>query len=103
MIKGYLRLGARVLGAPAWDPDFNTADLPMLMRLGDLHPGIASTFGCLMRAPWDLQGGWDSGMAFRQHQLPDESSKVRTKSPISGRVHLRLARWERPAVRRQRC
>lgn len=38
LIKGYLRLGARVLGAPAWDPDFNTADLPMLMRLPDLHP-----------------------------------------------------------------
>jgi putative hemolysin len=38
LIKGYLRLGARVLGAPAWDPDFNTADLPMLMRLADLHP-----------------------------------------------------------------
>ncbi|MEZ5719742.1 MAG: GNAT family N-acyltransferase [Burkholderiaceae bacterium] len=36
LIKGYLRLGARVLGAPAWDPDFNTADLPMLMRLADL-------------------------------------------------------------------
>ena len=36
LIKGYLRLGARVLGAPAWDPDFNTADLPMLMRLVDL-------------------------------------------------------------------
>jgi putative hemolysin len=36
LIKGYLRCGARVLGAPAWDPDFNTADLPMLMRLGDL-------------------------------------------------------------------
>lgn len=36
LIKGYLRLGARVLGAPAWDPDFNTADLPMLMRLQDL-------------------------------------------------------------------
>lgn len=36
LIKGYLRLGARVLGAPAWDPDFNTADLPMLMRIGDL-------------------------------------------------------------------
>lgn len=34
--KGYLRLGARVLGAPAWDPDFNTADLPMLMRIADL-------------------------------------------------------------------
>ena len=38
LIKGYLRLGARVLGAPAWDPDFNTADLPMLMRLADLQP-----------------------------------------------------------------
>ncbi|MDA8521231.1 GNAT family N-acetyltransferase [Acidovorax sp. NCPPB 4044] len=36
LIKGYLRLGARVLGAPAWDPDFNTADLPMLMRIEDL-------------------------------------------------------------------
>lgn len=36
LIKGYLRLGARVLGAPAWDPDFNTADLPMLLRIEDL-------------------------------------------------------------------
>jgi len=36
LIKGYLRLGAKVLGAPAWDPDFNSADLPMMMRLADL-------------------------------------------------------------------
>ena len=36
LIKGYLRCGAKVLGAPAWDPDFNTADLPMLMRIDDL-------------------------------------------------------------------
>ena len=36
LIKGYLRLGAKVLGAPAWDPDFNTADLPMLMRISDM-------------------------------------------------------------------
>ena len=36
LIKGYLRLGAKVLGAPAWDPDFNTADLPLLMRIEDL-------------------------------------------------------------------
>ena len=36
LIKGYLRCGARILGAPAWDPDFNTADLPMMMRLEDL-------------------------------------------------------------------
>jgi putative hemolysin len=36
LIKGYLRCGAKVLGPPAWDPDFNTADLPLLMRLEDL-------------------------------------------------------------------
>ena len=36
LIKGYLRLGAKVLGPPAWDPDFNAADLPMLMRMHDL-------------------------------------------------------------------
>ena len=36
LIKGYLRCGARVLGPPAWDPGFNTADLPLLMRLADL-------------------------------------------------------------------
>ncbi len=36
LIKGYLRCGAQLLGAPAWDPDFNTADLPLLMRLDEL-------------------------------------------------------------------
>lgn len=36
LIKGYLRLGARVLGPPAWDPDFNTADVPMLLRISDM-------------------------------------------------------------------
>jgi len=36
LIKGYLRCGARLLGPPAWDPAFNTADLPLLMRLADL-------------------------------------------------------------------
>ncbi len=36
LIKGYLRLGTKVLGPPAWDPDFNAADLPMMMRLADL-------------------------------------------------------------------
>ena len=36
LIKGYLRCGAKVLGPPAWDPAFNTADLPMLMRLAEL-------------------------------------------------------------------
>ena len=36
LIKGYLRCGAKVLGPPAWDPDFNSADLPLLMRICDL-------------------------------------------------------------------
>ena len=36
LIKGYLRLGAKVLGPPAWDPDFNSADLPMMMRIADM-------------------------------------------------------------------
>jgi len=44
LIKGYLRLGAKVLGAPAWDPDFNTADLPMLMRIDDLPPRYRKHF-----------------------------------------------------------
>jgi putative hemolysin len=36
LIKGYVRLGAKVLGAPAWDPDFNTADLPMMMQISNI-------------------------------------------------------------------
>lgn len=36
LVKGYLRCGARLLGQPAWDPDFGTADLPLLLRLQDL-------------------------------------------------------------------
>jgi len=45
LIKGYLRLGAKVLGAPAWDPDFNTADLPMLLRIADLPTRYRKHFG----------------------------------------------------------
>jgi putative hemolysin len=36
LIKGYLRMGATVLGPPAWDPAFNSADLLMMMRTADL-------------------------------------------------------------------
>ncbi len=31
LIKGYLRLGAYVAGEPAWDPEFNSADLFILL------------------------------------------------------------------------
>lgn len=44
LIKGYLRLGTKVLGAPAWDPDFNCADLPMMMRLADMPPRYRKHF-----------------------------------------------------------
>lgn len=36
LIRGYLRCGAKLMGEPAWDPDFNTADLPLLLRTADL-------------------------------------------------------------------
>lgn len=36
LLKAYLRCGARLLGPPAWDPDFGTADFPLLLQLKDL-------------------------------------------------------------------
>ncbi len=47
LIKGYLRLGAKVMGAPAWDPDFNSADLPILLRLSEMPARYRKHFlGC---------------------------------------------------------
>lgn len=36
LLKGYLRCGAQLIGPPAWDPDFRTADLPLMLRVADL-------------------------------------------------------------------
>ncbi|MEW6254253.1 MAG: GNAT family N-acyltransferase [Pseudomonadota bacterium] len=44
LIKGYTRLGALVCGEPAWDPDFNTADLLMLLPLARLNQNYARRF-----------------------------------------------------------
>lgn len=33
LLKGYMRAGAWVCGEPAWDPDFNTADLLLLLPM----------------------------------------------------------------------
>lgn len=33
LIKGYLRVGCYVCGDPAWDPDFNTADVLVLLPM----------------------------------------------------------------------
>ncbi len=37
LVKGYLRVGAWICGAPAWDPDFNTADMLMLLPLDRMN------------------------------------------------------------------
>jgi putative hemolysin len=44
LIKGYLRVGAYICGAPAWDPDFNTADLLMLLPLSRMSARYARHF-----------------------------------------------------------
>lgn len=44
LVKGYLRLGAYVGGEPAWDPDFNTADLFILLPMSRLNPAYARHF-----------------------------------------------------------
>ncbi len=44
LVKGYLRLGAWVCGEPAWDPDFNTADLPVLLAMSRLDRRYARHF-----------------------------------------------------------
>jgi putative hemolysin len=36
LLRGYLRLGARLLGAPCWDAAFNTADVPVALNVQDL-------------------------------------------------------------------
>lgn len=45
LLKGYLRAGAQVCGAPAWDPDFNTADLLILLDMNRLDTRYARHFG----------------------------------------------------------
>ena len=45
LLKGYLKLGARVCGEPAWDPDFNTADFPMLLSVSNMGTRYRRHFG----------------------------------------------------------
>ncbi|TCS73295.1 ornithine-acyl[acyl carrier protein] N-acyltransferase [Sulfuritortus calidifontis] len=44
LIKGYLRAGAYICGEPAWDPDFNTADLPILLSMKSVNGSYARHF-----------------------------------------------------------
>ena len=44
LLKGYLRLGAYICGEPAWDPEFNTADLCILLPMSRLSSRYAKHF-----------------------------------------------------------
>jgi len=44
LIKGYVKCGGKVMGPPAWDPDFGVADLPMMLELADLPPSYRKRF-----------------------------------------------------------
>lgn len=44
LIKGYQRVGAQLCGEPAWDKDFNTADLFLLLPMERMNPRYAQHF-----------------------------------------------------------
>jgi putative hemolysin len=44
LLKGYLRAGAWICGEPAWDPEFGTADLPVLLPLQHVESRYARHF-----------------------------------------------------------
>jgi len=45
LLKGYLRAGAWVCGDPAWDPDFHSADLFVMLPLANLDNRYARHYG----------------------------------------------------------
>ncbi len=44
LLKAYMRLGAKICGEPCWDPDFNVADVFILLRREQLCPRYARHF-----------------------------------------------------------
>lgn len=45
LIKSYVRMGARLLGEPHFDPEFGTADFPMMIDLAELDPRLLRRLG----------------------------------------------------------
>ncbi|WP_028357084.1 GNAT family N-acetyltransferase [Brackiella oedipodis] len=45
LIKGYLKIGARICGEPAWDKDFNAADFPVVIDLSCMRKSYRKHFG----------------------------------------------------------
>jgi putative hemolysin len=44
LVRGYVKIGAQVLGAPAWDSAFGCADLPMMLDFATLSPAYRRRF-----------------------------------------------------------
>ncbi|MDZ5603436.1 L-ornithine N(alpha)-acyltransferase [Pseudomonas sp. RP23018S] len=44
LLKAYMRLGAKICGEPCWDPDFQVADVFILLKRDDLCPRYARHF-----------------------------------------------------------
>ena len=44
LVKGYLRLGAQICGEPAWDSNFNTADMLVMLSLSKINRRYAAHF-----------------------------------------------------------
>ena len=45
LIKGYLKVGARICGEPAWDKDFNTVDFPVIVDIENMDHRYRRHFG----------------------------------------------------------
>lgn len=44
LIRGYLKLGAKICGEPAWDSYFNTADMLVMLSMSDINQKYAAHF-----------------------------------------------------------
>ncbi len=44
LVKGYLRVGAKIGGEPAWDPQFNVADLFIMLRADNISARYSRHF-----------------------------------------------------------
>ena len=44
LLKAYLRLGAKICGEPCWDPEFQVADVFILLKRDELCPRYARHF-----------------------------------------------------------
>ena len=57
LIKGYLRLGAYICGEPAWGPEFNTADLFILLPMSRMSDRYAKHFLMTSKHFFKMQSG----------------------------------------------